>query len=297
MTTHTSQPLLKLARGEIAGRISRLCCLLIIFLMAGCSTYGPVRPDEKIYRNLLFASPGGHDLHMDLYVPKTAQPAPVVLWMFGGGWMIGSKGYHVNVRDLTSVGIAVASIQYRMSSTAVYPAQLEDCRAAAQWLRLNGARYGLDAQRMGASGESSGGQLAALLAASEGKSRIRAVCALYSPTDLVELGWLYKKRKINLIEKLLGGRMEQKSALAADASPLKYATAAMPPFIIIHGERDGIVPLEQSERLFLALSDAGVETQLMVVPDKGHWFRLRDSEFADVSIFFQRHLSPMNPKH
>ena len=263
-----------------------LCALL---LLVGCSTYGPPRPGEKIYRDVLFAAPGGHKLYMDLYVPRTTKPVPVVLWMFGGGWRIGSKGYHVNVRDLTSSGIAVASIQYRMSNVAVYPAQLEDCQAAAKWLRENGARYGIDAQRMGASGESSGGQLAAVLAAKEGKSRIRAVCAIYPVSDLIELGWVYKSRgRFNLIEKVLGGPMEGKEELAADASPLKYISPAMPPFLIIHGVNDRIVPVQQSERLFEALCEAGVETQLIEVEGKRHWFRLDDAQFAEVSVFFQR---------
>ena len=272
--------------------LGQRCCLIALLLVAGCSTYGPARPGEKIYRNVQFAAPGGHRLYMDLYVPKTAQPAPVVLWIFGGCWRFGSKGYHVNVRDLTTAGIAVASIQYRMSSTAVYPAQLEDCLAAAQWLRDHGAEYGIDATRMGASGESSGGQLAAELGAAQGKSRIRAVCALYPVSDVTELAWLYAKPgRLNLIEKLLGGPIAQKYKLADSASPINHISRALPPFLIIHGARDRTVPVQQSERYFLALAAAGVEVQLMVAPEKGHWFRLDDVQFAEVSRFFQTHLA------
>jgi acetyl esterase/lipase len=294
MTTRLPDLSMTSAVGKIASGIGRLIFLsAMLLLVVGCSTYGPERPGEKIYRDVLFAAPGGHKLRMDLYVPKTAKPAPVVLWIFGGCWRFGSKGYHVNVRDLTSAGIAVASIQYRMSNTAVYPAQLEDCRAAAEWLRANGARYGIDAKRMGASGESSGGQLAALLGATEGKSRIRAVCALYPVTDLIELGRLYPKRSMghSLIEKLLGGHMEQKLELAAEASPINHVNPALPPFLIIHGDRDRVIPPEHSEWFFEALAQAGVETQFIMVPDKGHWFRLDDAQFAEVSRFFQVHLA------
>lgn len=293
MTTRAAQLRLILRSGVIAGFIMRRWCLLLLLLLAGCSTYGPARPGEKIYRDVLFAAPGGHKLRMDLYVPRSAQgkPVPVVLWIFGGSWKFGSKGYHVNVRDLTSDGIAVASIQYRMSWTAVYPAQLEDCQAAAQWLRDNGARYGIDAKRMGASGESAGAQLAVMLGAVEGKSRIRAVCALYAPTDMIEMGRMYAKPgKLNSIEKLLGGRIEEKLALAAAASPINHARASMPPCLLIHGARDKIVPVAQSGRLFQALAKAGVETQFIIVSDKGHWFRLDDARYAEVSRFFQRYL-------
>lgn len=299
MTTRAPDPQQVSAPGKTAASIGWLCCLSAVFLLAGCSTYRPTRPGEKVYRDVVFAAPGGHKLRMDLYVPQTAKAAPVVLWMFGGCWRFGSKGYHVIMRDLTSAGIAVASIQYRMSNRAVYPAQLEDCRAAAQWLRDNGARYGIDPKRMGASGESSGGQLAALLAATEGKSRIQGVCTLYPVTDLIELGSLYEKRSVgrNLIEKLLGGSIEKKIDLAADASPVYHISRSLPPFLIIHGQRDRIIPVEHSEWFFRSLEGAGVEAQLIVVPDKGHWFRLNNEQFAEVSRFFQGHLGKVNPGH
>lgn len=281
--------------GKIAGLVRRGCCgFLMLLLLAGCAAYGPEHPGEKIYRDVVFAAPGGHKLRMDLYVPRSAQvkPVPVVLWMLGGSWKFGSKGYHVNVRDLTSDGIAVASIQYRFSSTAVYPAQLEDCQAAAQWLRANGARYGIDAKRMGASGESAGGQLAAMLGATEGKRRIQAVCVLYGATDMVDLARRYKKRRgLNSIEKVLGGPIEEKLALAADASPMNYTNPSItPPTLIIHGERDRVIPMEMSAAYFEALCEAGVETQFIVVEGKKHWFRLDDAQYGEVSRFFQWYL-------
>ena len=292
MKNRTPDLPLTFLRGPVAACLGRVCCLIPLLLAAGCSTYGPARPGEKIHRDVLFASPGGHRLYMDLYVPRTAKPAPVVLWIFGGCWRFGSKGYHVNVRDLTSAGIAVASIQYRMSSKAVYPAQLEDCHAAAQWLRDHGAEYGIDATRMGASGESSGGQLAAMLGATEGKSRIRAVCALYPVSDLTDLARRYAKPgRLGLIEKLLGGPIEQKLELAASASPIEHISPALPPTLIIHGARDRTIPVQQSEEYFLALADARVDAQFMVAPDKGHWFRLDDVQFAEVSRFFQVNLA------
>jgi acetyl esterase/lipase len=286
MTTRTPELSPTLPPGGFATSIGRLCCLIATLLVAGCSTYGPQRPGEKVYRDVLFAAPGGHKLYMDLYVPTTAKPAPVVLWSFGG------KGYHVNVRDLTSAGIAVASIQYRMSRHAVYPAQLEDCRAAVKWLHDNGAQYGIDPSRMGASGESSGGQLASLLAVTEGKSRIRAVCALYPATDLVELASHYAKPgRLNCIEKLLGGPIENKLALAAEASPIDRVSPNLPPFLIIHGEGDRAIPVQQSEKFFEALQHAGVPSKLIEVHGKRHWFRLDNEQFAEVSSFFQRFLT------
>lgn len=268
----------------------RLTWLVIVLWVAGCAAYAPPRAGEKIVRDVLFAAPGGHELRMDLYVPQTGRPAPVVLWIFGGGWRIGSKGYHVNVRDLTRSGIAVAAIQYRMSGTAVYPAQLDDCRAAVRWLRENASRLGLDPQRIGASGESAGGHLAALLGMVEGKAGIRAVCALYPPTDLITLGTTHgKPRQKSSVEKLLGGPIEQRLALAAEASPINHVSASSPPFLLIHGANDGIVPLEQSQALLHELEQAKVEARLIVVPGKRHWFRLDKHQVAEVARFFQTH--------
>ena len=264
--------------------------LAVILLVAGCSAYGPPHAGEKIHRNVRFASVQGQDLHMDIYVPRTVRPAPVVIWIFGGSWRIGSKGYHVNLRNLTRYGIAVAAIQYRLSATAKYPAQLDDCRAALAWLRAHGRAYGLDPHRIGVSGESAGGHLAALLGTVEGAPSIRAVCALYPPTDLVSLGRKYASPNgPSDIERLLGGPIEQKLALAAEASPVNHVRSTSPPFLIIHGADDTLVPLGQSRELQRRLLEAHVPVRLIVVPGKGHWFLLDDRQLAEVARFFQAH--------
>jgi len=270
--------------------IPRQILFIALLFNAGCASYLPPHHNETIHRKILFASPQGHNLYMDLFVPRTPSPAPVVIWIFGGSWKIGSNGYHINIRDLTRYGIAVASIQYRLSGTAKYPAQLNDCRSAMNWLRDNGRRYGIDGTRIGASGESAGGHLAALLGLVEGKTRIRAVCSLYPPTDLVSLGRKYEKPgQSSDIEKLIGGPLEQNLASAADASPVNHVTPTSPPFLLIHGDQDKLVPLAQSQELQKKLSGAGIESQLIVVRGKGHWFFLEKSQLAKVAGFFQKH--------
>ena len=293
------QPCFLFARGEQTSSWSRfrsrvfagLGLWTAVMFLSGCASYGPPRNGEKISRKLLFASPQGHNLYLDLYVPTGSRPAPVVVWIFGGSWKYGSNGYHLNLRDLTSSGVAVASIQYRLSQTAKYPAQLDDCRAAVQWLRSNGARYGIDPTQIGLSGESAGGHLAALLGTVEGAPRIRAVCVLYPPTNLVTLGRQYEKpSKPSDIDKLLGGRIEAKLALAKEASPVTHVSASSPPFLIFHGADDKLVPLEQSEELQRRLRQSGVESRLVVVPGKGHWFLLNHAQLAEVAAFFHRQL-------
>jgi acetyl esterase/lipase len=274
----------------VLSRISTALILVVALAFAGCSAYGPPRPGEKVYRDVVFAAPQGHRLHVDLYVPKTSRPAPVVLWIFGGSWKKGYKGYHVNLRDLPQAGIALAAIQYRLSGEATYPAQLEDCEAAVTWLRAHGAKYGLDPNKIGVSGESAGGHLAALLGTVEGAPRVRAVCALYPPTDLVAIGREYASPKRESdIERLLGGPIEQKLAAAKAGSPVDHVSASSPPFLLFHGAQDTLVPVEQSRELDRQLHAAGVESRLVLVPGKGHWFLLTKAQVAEVAQFFHRH--------
>ena len=268
----------------------RVAALSALAGLIGCAPYGWPRSGEKIIRNVVFSQPNNHPLRMDLYVPKTATPAPVVVWIFGGSWKFGSKAYHVNLRDLTRSGIAVAAIEYRLSGTAIYPAQLQDCEAAVEWLRAHGAEVGIDPKRIGVSGESSGGHLAALLGTVEGKAKIRAVCALYPPTDLITLGAKYENPKqLSNIDRLLGGRVSRKISLAKEASPLEHVSNDSPPFLLIHGANDTLVPLDQSQQFDEKLKRVGVESRLSVVPEKGHWFLLNPAQLSEVAQFFCRH--------
>ena len=270
--------------------------ILVLAGLGGCAAYSfPRELGEKIHRRIVFASPGGHDLRLDLYVPPIRdRPAPFVIWVFGGSWKFGSRAYHVNVRDLTRAGIAVAAIDYRFSDVAKYPAQLDDCESALRWLRANGARYGLDPARIAVAGESAGGHLAALLGLAEGRSGLRAVCVLYPVTDLVAIGRQYKDANPSDIERLLGGPIESKLALARAGSPVNHVRPDAPPFLIYHGAADTLVPISHSKNLDRLLRDAGVESRLVVVPEKKHWFLLDRAQRAEVAAFFRRHLGVAN---
>ncbi len=263
-----------------------------VLLLFGCAAYSPPRVGgEKIHRDIVFASPAGRELRLDLYLPpESARPAPVVLWVFGGSWKLGSRGYHLNVRDLTRHGIAIAAIDYRLSNEAKFPAQLQDCRAALHWLQANAAQYGLDPNRIAAAGESSGGHLAALLGTIEGREKIRAVFALYPVTDLVAIGRQYAHGNPSDIERLLGGPIEEKIPEARAGSPVNHVSADSPPFLIIHGANDTLVLPDQSQRIHDRLRAAGVESRLIFLPEKGHWFNLTPAQRVTVAEFFGRHL-------
>jgi acetyl esterase/lipase len=253
--------------------------------------------DATIHRDLVYKTVNGAALTLDLYCPeKVSGPAPVIVWIHGGAWRRGGKRKCPAVA-LVPDGYAVASIDYRLSSTAPFPAQIEDCKAAVRWLRANAAKYNLDADRIGVWGMSAGGHLAALLGTSGGvpelegsgdnmqySSRVQAVCAVAGPTNLPALTNVGPKR-MSAIEGLLGGPLEKDKAKAIAASPIHYVSKDDPPFLIVHGEGDRVIPVEQSQRLYEALQKAGVNATLKILPQVGHQGVLMDA-VKDAEVFF-----------
>jgi acetyl esterase/lipase len=271
-------------------------------------------PVATIDRDVDYRTVGGQTLKLDLYRPQNAKGLfPVVVWIHGGGWSRGRKE-HCPATMLVKDGYAVASIEYRLTGIAPFPAQIEDCKAAIRWLRANAMQYNLDPDHFGAWGHSSGGHLAALLGTSggvselEGKgdnpqysSRIQAVCDVSGPGDLVRMYGEVSENASDMgpkakaaIEALIGGPVAQHEQNALAASPIHYVSKGDSPFLIIHGEQDATVPVEQAQSLAVALKAAGVETTLKVVPGRGH--AVRGGEFLPViRAFFDKHLKQGQP--
>ncbi len=258
----------------------------------------------------------GESHTLDLYLPAEAgQPRPVVVFIHGGGWERGNgaKDYPP-VLFLVGRGYAVASINYRLSDDAPFPAQLRDCKAAVRWLRGKAASYNLDPDRIGAWGVSAGGHLAALLGATghvkesrlgdpryfNKSSAVQAVCDWCGPTDLERCALVggYTER---VVRKLLDNPRVNRRELADEANPniqVKRTQlppgASFPPFLIVHGDRDDVVPLEQSELLRDALAARGAQVELRTVPSADHKIGLRD-QIELVTAFFDRHLGVKDP--
>jgi len=253
--------------------------------------------NAAIQRDLVYKRVNSAVLTLDLYCPeKVSGPLPVIVWIHGGAWRSGRKERCPAVA-LVQDGYAVASIDYRLTSTAPFPAQIEDCKAAVRWLRANAAKYNLDADRIGVWGMSAGGHLAALLGTSGGvpelegsgdnmqfSSRVQAVCDVAGPADLPALTNLGPKR-VFAIEGLLGGPLEKDKAKAIAASPIHYVSKDDPPFLIVHGEADRVVPVEQSQRFYEELRKAGVNATLKILPQVGHQAVLMDA-VKDAEVFF-----------
>jgi acetyl esterase/lipase len=247
-------------------------------------------PGVRVLRDVEYGRGGGRALKLHLILPETppVAPLPVIVGVHGGGWRTGNRDSSVGpLAAMARRGYAGASIEYRLSGEAVWPAQIEDCKCAIRFLRAHAKQYGLDPLRIGAWGASAGGHLAALLGTSGGtkelegtggypdqSSRVQAVCDWFGPTDLVQLDAgdrrSREQKSQSPLTLLFGGLVEEKRKEAEQANPIRYITRDDPPFLIVHGDKDPLVPLSQSQLLYDALKKAGVPASLEVVQGGGH---------------------------
>lgn len=253
-------------------------------IQPGCSS-----PTYDSYLNLRYAELSNSN-QLDLYVPKGDGPFPVVVWIHGGGWNSGDKA-NPRALYLAAQGYAVASLNYRLSPEAIFPAQIHDVKAAIRWLRANANRYDLDPNRIAAWGASAGGHLAALLGTSaddptledlsmghpEYSSQVQAVVDWYGPTDFLQMeAQDLRCSKINHDSpssgesQLVGCAIQSCPTAVAAANPLTYVTPNDPPFLIQHGTLDCVVPPGQSVLLRDSLQAARVPVTLDLLPLQSH---------------------------
>lgn len=268
----------------------------------------PLPPGVKRVANLEYNNPGSRAILLDLYLPEEGPPRPVplVVWVHGGGWGAGSKE-RCPLVWLVGAGYAVASIDYRLIPEATWPAQIDDCRAAVRWLRDHSAKYHLDAGHIAAAGSSAGGHLVALLGTTDPpideatSSRVQAVCDWYGPSDLLTMPTNLPgpgKSEADLAKsngaRLLGGIVRDRPEIARQAGALHHASKGDAPFLILHGDDDRTVPLDQSERLHARLVEAGVPSTLRIVEGAGHGGAGFDTPEVKATVreFLDRHLKP-----
>ncbi len=263
----------------------------------------------QILTDLVYWRRGERSLALDLYVPE--RPRATVIWVHGGEWLQGNKDNPPSASLLVERGFAIASISYRFSSEALFPAQLEDCRSAVRWLRANGNQYGVPTSSLGAWGASSGGHLVALLGTAarvdafdvgehlDQPAHVQAVCDWFGPTDFLQMdanatddSAIVHDAPDSPESLLVGGPIQEQLERVAEANPISYVDGNPPPFLIIHGDRDRLVPCHQSELLARALDDVGAEVELVRLAGAGHGGEaFRTPEVAQrVIAFFQDHL-------
>jgi len=265
--------------------------LLPVFFLPACllaqAPAARVPDGWTVHRDLPYMEHPGPRHTLDLYLPPGAGALPLVIWVHGGGWKNGSKANPLPLRLIADQNYAIASVNYRLSQFAKFAAQIEDVKSAVRWLRANAARYRVDPNRFAAWGSSAGGHLVALLGTAGEKfntgdhvrvsSRVQAVVDFYGPTDFLKMdehalpSAPFKHNSPSSPESdLIGGPITENDLLVARANPITYVSPDDPPFLIVHGDQDPLVPLHQSQMLEEALRKAGVAVKLHVVKGGGH---------------------------
>lgn len=253
---------------------------------------------------------------LDLYLPrvKSKEKLPLIVWIHGGGWWSLSKE-NGPALAIANQGFAVAAINYRYSTAAIYPAQIFDCKAAIRWLRANADEYSYDASKIGVWGVSAGGHLAAMLGTTGGvaelegdegnldqSSTVQAVSDWCGPADLTTFNQeamqpRFRDAKPELfINSLLGALPEQKPELTKSASPIFFVSKDDPPFLIVHSIEDPIVPFEQSNEFAKKLESEGIKTKFIKMNSDDH-VPMTPENLAAVYNFFNETLksSPILP--
>jgi acetyl esterase/lipase len=270
-----------------------------------------IPPGVKRIADVEYARVNDHPLLLDIYLPeKPNELLPVIVWVHGGAWVSGNKTL-CPIASFAAKGYAVLSINYRLTTTAQFPAQINDCKAAVRWVRAHAAEYGFDPAHVGAAGGSAGGHLVALLGTSgevkelEGdvggnlkyNSRVQAVCDFCGPTDFTREDYVKATPPTTrpaileqALTKLLGGPWEQKREAARLASPVHFISKDDPPFLIVHGDADDVIPVKHSRILHDKLKAASLDSTLLVVKNAGHGVAASPGVLDQTAAFFDHHL-------
>lgn len=258
-------------------------------------TAPPIPEGIAVEHDVVIGKGGDRDLHAEIAYPKeSSKPLPAVIYIHGGGWIGGS---HKNspIIQLAKEGYFAASIEYRLSNVAKWPAQIQDCKLGVRWLRANAAKYNIDPNRIGVWGASAGGHLVTCLGTMadvkeyEGdggyrgvSSAVQVVVDFYGPTDFITPN-IYTKQALDLTTGLFGVPREQNLDLWKSGSPIFYVKAGDPPMFLVHGDSDTLVPLAQSTTFDEALTKAGVPHEVLVVKNGEHSFRPKPGTVIDPS--------------
>lgn len=256
-----------------------------------------------------YARVGDVSLKLDLHRPQ-AESAPLVVYVHGGAWRAGTKS-DVPIASLLDQGFAIASVDYRLSTQARFPAQAHDIKAAIRYLRANAARLHINTDKIAIAGSSAGGHLAALVGVTNGQkelegkvgehldqnSDIVCIISLYGASNLQTILGQSTEHglevRVPALKLLLGGLPNQKPDLAKLASPVAHLDKADPPLLLIHGDADPQMPPQQSEEFAKAYQAAGLTVTHLILPGSLHG----GSEFYDeertriMADFLKKHLT------
>lgn len=281
------------------GLICTLCCLTVspgtaVLAQTDDAEAQPARFGIQKHGAIVYHKTEKYLVKCDVYQPvaevKTDQLMPAVMMIHGGAWRSGSKiALLRHARRLARVGYVVVAINYRLAPKYPWPAQIEDCRVALDWLHAHADQYSVDPQRVGVYGYSAGAQLASMLATTNEKNeriKIRAAAVGGNPADF---SWIDEESTV--LAYWLGTSPSAGAEVYSSASPINFVTPDDPPVFAFHGDADLVVPVESARRFHQTLKKQNVESELTEVAGYGHFATFSKMDLMpDVIKFFDRHL-------
>jgi acetyl esterase/lipase len=252
----------------------------------------------RVDADIVYKKASGIDQKLDvIYAKDKAKPRPTLIYIHGGGWIGGTKeGASLLVLPYLARGFNVVNVEYRLASTALAPAAVEDCRCALRWVYANAKTYGFDLDRLVVSGHSAGGHLSlttGMLSLADGfdnecfeakEVKVAAIVNFFGITDVLDV--LEGPNRKFYAPRWFGALADQRE-LARKLSPINHVHKETPPIITIHGDKDELVPYTEAVRLHEALNRAGTPNQLVTIPGKGHgnfedeqWITAQEAVFA-----------------
>ncbi len=289
----------------------------VVVLLACCFLSATAVAEVTLEENIVYGTGGGEELKLDLARPDHEGPFPALVFIHGGGWHGGSRaGYIPAIKEAARRGYVAVTISYRLmkfdqtkrettTATPIFPAQIEDAKAAIRWVRANADKYQIDPDRIGVTGGSAGGHLSLLVGLTdendglegsggnpEQSSRVQAVVNVYGPTEMARC---YETSSVDWIFRLfLGGTPDEAAELYRKSSPVTYVSSDDPPVLTLHGDTDALVPVEQARLLDETMKAAGATHELIIFEGQGHGFQGEASVKAITAMwdFFAEHLKP-----
>ena len=256
-----------------------------VAVQTSCPAPAPVSSTSvRVVNDVVYTTPDGQSQRLDIARPAAGGVRPLVVLIHGGSWSFGSKtGLRADMFDLAGRGYVAATIDYRLTSspTNLFPAAVRDVRCAVRWLRSQQGAYGIDTANIAAAGFSAGGHLAAMLGVNPADPRLDGDCAVggdasvdavisYAGPQDLRVNGPYTEQQAAIVTNFLGAFPGDVPELAALASPITAVSADDPPFLLIHGARDELVPPSQSQRMLTALREVGGKATLLTLADLSH---------------------------
>lgn len=249
------------------------------------------RPDDsrqpQVIRDIEYARAGEQSLKLDLHLPRSKAVSPLIVWVHGGAWRSGSKS-DMPLQSLVEVGYVIASVDYRLSTEARFPAQIHDIKAAIRFLRAHGGDWSVSSEKIVIAGNSAGAHLAALVGVSNGhaglegtigsdlqrSSAVQGIISYYGASNLTTILSQSTPHGLSVrvpaLELFLGGQPNDLPEVARLASPVSHVDRSDPPLLLIHGDQDPQMPVAQSHELHRAYQTANLPVQFEVVSGAAH---------------------------